>query len=75
MKKLKLNLASVKEMLTKEQMKKISGGYGTPCDYAGNPIYEYYCCDGAGAVELGYIYCNEAYNSCDGNITTDYSSC
>lgn len=32
MKKLNLQLGSIKEMLTKEQMKKIVGGYDDPCD-------------------------------------------
>jgi hypothetical protein len=31
MKKLKLKLDGIKEMLTKEQMKKISGGYSSCC--------------------------------------------
>lgn len=39
MKKLNLQLGSIKEMLTKEQMKKVSGGYvGTRC--------EIFCCTG-----------------------------
>jgi len=33
MKKLNLQLGSIKEMLTKEQMKKVAGGYGC---YTGN---------------------------------------
>jgi hypothetical protein len=32
MKKLTLKLDAIKEMLTKEQMKKISGGSDDPCD-------------------------------------------
>jgi natural product precursor len=32
MKKLDLQLGSIKAMLTKEQMKKIVGGYVDPCD-------------------------------------------
>ena len=38
MKKLNLQLGSIKEMLTKEQMKNVTGGYGSRCVF--------YCCSG-----------------------------
>jgi len=41
MKKLNLQLGSIKEMLTKEQMKKVAGGYGG-CD-AGYYLCECFC--------------------------------
>ena len=62
MKKLNLQLGSIKEMLTKEQMKKITGGYGTTC--------KMYCCPDSGscasAVAKNYAhtcYSNEGCQS------------
>ena len=46
MKKLKLKLDSVKEMLTKDQMKKISGGYA--CSNWATSGHCWDCCKAAG---------------------------
>jgi hypothetical protein len=58
MKKLKLKLDG-KEMLSKDQMKKISGGY--------NPCYGYLTCSAfpdptAYPIWTGYIACDEPWN-------------
>jgi hypothetical protein len=44
MKKLKLKLDGMKEMLTKEQMKKISGGYGPPNECLSTCTGDETCC-------------------------------
>jgi natural product precursor len=53
MKKLNLQLGSIKEMLTKEQMKKVAGG-GYDCDGSGvacSPTTEdVHCCPGLSCV-------------------------
>jgi len=62
MKKLKLTLGGT-QMLTKDQMKKISGGYDTVCDAAGgcNNSNEWFCCTGFGSwTDMGYMTCCDA---------------
>lgn len=46
MKKLNLQLGSIKEMLTKEQMKKVAGGYddGQPCPDGTYDMVTLKCC-------------------------------
>jgi hypothetical protein len=70
MKKLKLKLDGVKEMLTKEQMKKISGGYSGTGHYVtcsiGCDAGHYACCEDVGTaicicVANGW---NPVYGSC-----------
>lgn len=58
MKKLNLQLGSIKEMLTKEQMKKISGGYGECYNGACMDVtVQCICTDGS--------FFNCIYNDCD----------
>nr|WP_294791912.1 hypothetical protein [uncultured Mucilaginibacter sp.] len=82
MKKLKLKLGG-KEMLSKEQMKKINGGYDaeTMCGSACNELSDYVCCQGGGfAATLGYWTCCDAYDFCvqfmtGWKVTNDPSRC
>ncbi|MDB5116379.1 MAG: hypothetical protein JWQ79_1871 [Mucilaginibacter sp.] len=60
MKKLKLKLDGIKEMLTKEQMKKISGGYDQHC-YHCEIVYSLGCSDEG---ESGYDCCESDYGVC-----------
>ena len=51
MKKLQLKLDSIKNMLTKEQMKKISGGYGGQCP--SDPSLLFCDCQALGCISSG----------------------
>jgi len=69
MKKLKLKLDGIKEMLTKEQMKKISGGYGSCCvdDCPTGTLWLCYDVNCLGACHYVCSYSGgypQGYNSC-----------
>jgi len=53
MKKLNLQLGSIKEMLTKEQMKKVAGGYDGGGGNNGCPPFFFLCT----CVEFNYSVC------------------
>ena len=69
MKKLKLNLGGVKETLTREQMKKISGGYDVKsCEWLDCPPGSLYYCtvpDGGTCQIDHHWYPTGHYYTCD----------
>lgn len=76
MKKLKLNLDGVREKLTREQMKNVTGGYGNP-NCSGSGYDNWYCCTSAGSgtgTYIGYTYCTFASASCSGYMITNNPS-
>ena len=79
MKKLNLQLGSIKEMLTKEQMKKVSGGYDDCDSFSGcgndHSTSHLYCCGlGGDPVDLGDTTCNCAAAACVGGKVTNSPS-
>ncbi|HTH83001.1 MAG TPA: hypothetical protein VL490_08705 [Mucilaginibacter sp.] len=76
MKKLKLKLDGIKDMLTKEQMKKISGGYtgdGTPYNCSASGKVGCYC--GGSFVQCvpDCSYCSQDF--CGGHGVTQWPTC
>jgi len=64
MKKINLKLDDIKEMLTKEQMKKITGGYGTCTESCGPPNNIKKCSSASGNCSRDTK--NNTWISCDG---------
>ena len=68
MKKLNLKLDDIKEMLTKEQMKKITGGYGTCHESCGSASDKKECMSTSGkcsrAKDNSWINCDGTKYSC-----------
>lgn len=75
MKKLNLKLGGIKEMLTREQMKKVVGGYNPNC--AGvEGAYTWYCCGANGSyTTIGTMTCEQASAYCSTLLTNDTSRC
>ena len=75
MKKLNLKLGGIKEILSREQMKKITGGYDNPNCEGTSGTYDWYCCDTSPGTFLGNMTCDEASHQCTSLITNDPSRC
>lgn len=69
----KMSLRSIKNVLSRAEMKKIMAG---SCGIAG--FDNYYCCTSAGSgsgMWLGYISCQSATSGCAGMVTNNESRC
>ena len=62
-------------MLTRDQMKKVVGGYANPNCAGTSGTYYWYCCDTSPGTALGNMTCEEASSKCKSLITTDSSRC
>lgn len=77
MKRLKLKLEGIGEILTKEQMRRVLGGYDSGSNPNCDGTYDttWYCCTGGGYTTIGYGNCNWASDQCHSKLTNDPSRC
>jgi len=86
MKKLNLQLGSIKEMLTKEQMKKVAGGYDESCGgsvdiicslmaYPGVPFQHYTCMTSTSCQPDLNFNTLDCLNGCTGTYGINCISC
>jgi natural product precursor len=74
MKTLKLKLEGMKEILSQEQMRAITGGYNN-CQNCIDTTH-YYCCRGNSTSDIGQTdCCTASYYCAGGTVTNDPSRC